>query len=175
MAQISAHTTSATRNHRERKANYIKALESEVVNLRKQNQQNIISLETEISSLRSMLSSYGIELPPRQARVINASDEPVDAGPSSYTVSKPPGVGQSLQVSLPELSPQASQENTAIPGFTTLGASGPQSTGALTPATSQSSPSPYLTPMGDLVSPVLAELVATGSLDKVVGIDFVLA
>ena len=57
------------RNHRERKANYIKALEAEVVNLRKQNQQNIFTLETEISTLRQHLLNYGFDPPARLAKV----------------------------------------------------------------------------------------------------------
>ena len=157
------------RNHRERKANYIKALESEVVNLRKQNQQNIITLETEVSGLRQMLFGYGIEPPPRQARVINASDEPVDTGPSSYTVSKTPGRGSPLQVHMPGLNPQ---ETTLASGFESLGplqSGGSSSTSAL-------SPSPLPSQHEDsLMSPMLADLMSSTSLDKIIGIDFVLA
>ena len=154
------------RNHRERKANYIKALESEVVNLRKQNQQNIVSLETEISGLRQMLMGYGIEPPPRQARVINATADPVDTGPSSYTVTKPQGIGSPLSIQMPDLSLQE----------------GPVSAGFESHAPAQQSPggrsgtlSPFTSPQEGMKSPAIAQLLPSGSLDKVVGIDFVLA
>lgn len=157
------------RNHRERKANYIKALESEVVNLRKQNQQNIVALETEISTLRQMLMAYGIDPPPRQARVINASDEPVDAGPSSYSVTKPPGPGSPLQVHMPELS---SQEGQVPPGFESYSN---QQRATRSPSAPSGSPSPFSSPQEGTMSPALAQLMSSGSLDTMVGIDFVLA
>lgn len=118
-----------------------------------------------------MMLGYGIEAPPRQARVINASDDPVDAGPSSYTIVKPPEFGGPLQVRMPE---SATSEGGTAEGFE--GFPGQQSSTGSVGAPGGSSPSPQQSPQkATAASTALAQLMSSGSLDKSVGIDFVLA
>ncbi|KAL9087094.1 MAG: hypothetical protein Q9159_003789 [Coniocarpon cinnabarinum] len=154
-----------------RTATYIKALEQEVVNLRKQNQQNIVTLEAEISNLQQTLLGYGVNPPARQGRVINTTEEPIDAGPSSYTVNKQSKSGSPLHVIIPES--QAEMQNPPLldpdQGVPHRDTSSPGS----------SSDNNTHMPSNDALqsgeSTALVEMLSGGSLDKIIGIDFVLA
>ena len=96
-----------TRNHRERKENYIKALEAEVVKLRRQNQDDA----RDLSILQQTLRYYNIPVPQRSRRL---SNEGYDSTSTWYFdkptlhVRKPGGEGsQALQID--RVSPAASQ------------------------------------------------------------------
>ncbi|KAI9668749.1 MAG: hypothetical protein M1831_000818 [Alyxoria varia] len=106
-----AQVRKAQRNHRERKENYIKALEAEVVKLRKQNQTDAHDLAV----LEQALRSFNIPVPARSRRLSN------DPSPESSVVSlgakptlhicKPGGKGsQALQIA--SVSPSQSYTGT---------------------------------------------------------------
>ena len=103
--------------------------------------------------------------------MVNTSEEPIDGGPSSYTVSKSPGLGTPLSILMPELDPeQSSQIPAGFEGYF-------KQRGGASPTTSNPTTAPSImdSPKGSSISPALAQLMSAGSLDKIVGIDFVLA
>ncbi|KAL9056365.1 MAG: hypothetical protein Q9162_002956 [Coniocarpon cinnabarinum] len=109
--------------------------------------------------------------PARQGRVINTTEEPIDAGPSSYTVNKQSKSGSPLHVIIPES--QAEMQNPPLldpdQGVPHRDTSSPGS----------SSDNNTHMPSNDALqsgeSTALVEMLSGGSLDKIIGIDFVLA
>lgn len=156
------------RNHRERKANYIKALEQEVVNLRNQSRQNIRGLENEINLAHAILLSHGLSPPPRQVTLLNTSIEPKQ---SSYTVSKSDGLGKPLRLHIPptmEHGVDLNESANAAGSFSSPNSStGPNNDGILTGG-HRSNPDPSA--VGSV-----HEQLSPASVDKIHGIDFVLS
>lgn len=121
--------------------------------------------------LHRLLLTQGISPPPRQARIINAPEPEGDVYyPSSYTVTKPSGLGQPLQLHFPQgmgqdlsqsLSPGEGARTSASPA-------GRGPTGQLSPG------GPSSLAGSKATTPVSASGLGPAAIDKVHGIDFVL-
>lgn len=160
------------RAHRERKATHVKALEQEVIDLRNQNSQNIQEYEEEIRMLHQIIIGTGMSPPPRQARIIAPSNADVDAAnPSSFRISKLAGPGQPLQMHVPssmgkESSSRRASDPESHQNMQSLNG-GPSSSSQLAPLSVPQGQGGY--------AAVLPEVLSPTSLDKVHGINFVLA
>ena len=167
----------AFRSHRERKANYLKALEQEIVSLRNQNSQNIQEYEDEVRMLQGILLSAGISLPPRQARVIAPTTAEVDpANPSSFTVSKHSGLGQALYLHVPDTMSKDSYASTGSSGHLLSDSELSSHSGSMSnqrhllPSNISTGPR-----QAGLLGIAVSEQYSPVALDKVHGVNFVLA
>lgn len=160
------------RNHRERKANYIKALEQEVVTLRKQNQHNIYQLENEISLAHSILTNHGLTVPPRQSNLLgNAAAE--DA-PDCYIVTKSDGLKTPLRLQMPESTSNTSQKRTMSQAHLDKASfSSPFSSGTDNEQGRRKRPRQQVSSSG-VANPSVHDEYSPGGVDKIYGIDFVL-
>lgn len=161
----------ASRNHRERKENYIKSLEREVLRLREEEAtivQNSKAVREENVMLREILSQHSIPIPDRTAvlkYVATVSVRDVTDG------------GQCLRVTMPEMTDysHAAFDSFTSPFSTSMEMSSPDSGNLAAPPAREISAQP--SERGFQNEPPEGQGVAgSGSLDNPqIGIDFVLS
>jgi hypothetical protein len=168
---VAFRSLTASRNHRERKENYIKSLERAVLRLREEEAevvQNSKVVQEENAMLREILSQHSIPIPDRTAvlkYVATVSVRDITDG------------GQCLQVTMPEMTDysHAPFDSFTPPFSTSMETSSPESGNTAAPQVREISaqPSERGSPNEPRKGPAVAN---SGSLDNPqIGIDFVLS
>jgi hypothetical protein len=168
---VGSGSLTASRNHRERKENYIKSLEREVLRLREEEAaivQDSKAVQQENAMLKEILSHHSIPIPDRTARlkyIATVSVRDVTDG------------GQCLQVTIPEMTDysHAAFDSFTSPFSTSMEMSSPDSGNTAAPQVREASAQPSEHSFRN-EPPIPQGLADSSTLDNPqIGIDFVLS